>query len=194
LLLSVLKDDAKFGTDDYDPANKFSMPYDVLIHNTGFFTKTASLDLCIDETTAGFGGHGKYVFNLRGKKVSRGIQSALLLDVGTMRLRGVLHRHKNNPKSPGFTQACPSEVRQLLEKNVDEHVGPGKLWPMKPHITADNYFCDDKICDWIGENGYGLTATTARYNLPGKIDHKYFHKTDTSGKFTCLHFPQLFVM
>jgi hypothetical protein len=59
LLLSAPKDDAKFVKEDYNPANIFSMPYDVLIHNTGFFTKTASLDLCIDETTAGFGGHGK---------------------------------------------------------------------------------------------------------------------------------------
>jgi hypothetical protein len=96
----------------------------------------------------------------------------------------VLHRHRDNPKSPGFTQAGPSEVRHLLEKNVEEHVGPGKLWQRKPHITADNYFCDDKICDWIGENGYGSTATTSKLNLPGKIDHKHSHKKDTSGKFT----------
>ena len=141
----MISDDAKLGTDGYDRANKFSMPFDVPIHNTAFFTLKASMDLCIDETSMGFGGFGDFVSNLRGKAKSRGLQSAVLADVGTNLIRGIYHRHKDNKKSPGFTQQGPSEVRNLLEKYVEGNVGSGKIWESKPHITCDNFFYDEKI-------------------------------------------------
>ena len=57
------------------------------------------MDLCIDETTWGFGGHGgSVVWNLIGKQKNRGGQSVLLLDVGTMLPRGIIYCTKEFEK------------------------------------------------------------------------------------------------
>lgn len=46
----------KRGQDGYDPAYKYDMLYDVLVHNVNAVTERAELDLCGDETTWGHGG------------------------------------------------------------------------------------------------------------------------------------------
>ena len=149
-----------------------------MIHNCNYFTKHAALDLCVDETTWGFGGHGgPHVYQLMNKKKSRGGQLVLLLDCGTMRPRGVIHRHKKQEKCPGWNMDLgPSEVRQLVEQFVEENVGPGKLWSKKPHITAANHFSHDVLFNWLGEKGYGYIGTVARDRLISGIENKYFHK------------------
>ena len=162
------------------------MPFDVLIHNTGFFSKKAALDLCVDESSFGYGGFGEGVTTLRGKKVNRGLQSVILADVGTNMIRGIVHRHRKNVKPEGFTQPGPSEIRTLLENYVEGNVGEVKLWDCKPHITADNYFYDEKIRDWIGTNGYGWTSTMAKNELLKEIPKHHFHHLDTSSKFCIL--------
>ena len=74
------------GHKEFDVANKFRYLPDCLIHNCNYLTKEASLDLCVDETTWGYGGHGgELVDNLMIKKKLRGGQSVLLLDCDTMR-------------------------------------------------------------------------------------------------------------
>ena len=127
ILSRYVKDKAKKGTDDYNRAHKFSMPLQVLVTNTNFFTKKAALDLAIDETMVPFGGCGNFVYNLRGKLVSCGIQLALMLDVGTMCLRGFFACHRAAPKCEGFTWNGPSEVRKLVERFVEGNVGVDKL-------------------------------------------------------------------
>ena len=160
------------------------MPFDVLIHNTNFFTKKAADDLCIDESSFGYGGFGAFVTNLKGKQVSRGLQSTVLADVGTNMIRGIIHRHRDNAKPEGFTQPGPSEIRHLLERYVEDNVGEGKLWERKPHVTCDNYFYDEKILKWIGENAYGLTCTMAKNELLKGFKKESFHHKDTSSKFS----------
>ena len=85
LLLRYIDSSRKDRKNEYDVACKFRYIYDCIIHNCNYFTKHASMDLCIDETTWGFGGHGgSIVGNLINKQKNRGGQSVLLLDVGTM--------------------------------------------------------------------------------------------------------------
>ena len=43
----------------------------------------------------------------------------------------------------------------------------------------DNFFSGDKICDWIGQCGFGATMTCRRDRLPSGVDGKYFHKEKT---------------
>mmetsp|Transcript_20774 Transcript_20774/g.25748 ORF Transcript_20774/g.25748 Transcript_20774/m.25748 type:complete len:339 (-) Transcript_20774:291-1307(-) len=63
----------------------------------------------------------------------------------------------------------------------------GKLWSEIPHTTADNYFMAEELCDWGGPKGLWFLGTVARNRLPhgidgDRIDDKYFHKDQTSGK------------
>ena len=170
------------------------MPLDVLVANTNFFTKVAALDLAIDETTIPFGGHGDFVYNLMGKKCSRGVQLALLLDVGTMRVRGFFARHRAAPKCEGFTENGPSEVRKLVERFVEGNVGVGKLWERQPHLTVDNHFVDEKIVHWIGERGYGLTGTLSKRILLKDVKNKYLHVEATNGMYILLSSNHVFVV
>ena len=44
-----------------------------------------------------------------------------------------------------------------------------------PSVCADNFFFDEKMCEWIGENRFGGIGTQAR-NVPiSGIDKKYLH-------------------
>ena len=63
-----------------------------------------------------------------------------------------------------------------------KHKNIKKIYRSKPHVTMDNYVSGDKICDWIGQNGFGATMTCRRDCLPSGIPAKYWHKqkTDTS--------------
>ena len=106
----------------------------------------------------------------------------MLVDQGTMRLCGVYHRHRSNKKCDGFTKQGPSEIRNLLEKFVEPEVKVDGLWEEKPHVTADNYFTDDHLLNWMGVNKYGYCATTARNKLPSDINDKYLHKEHVQGK------------
>ena len=50
-----------------------------------------------------------------------------------------------------------------------------KIFRKKPTVCADNFFFDDKMCEWIGQNGFGCIGTTARNCLPKDIEKKYLH-------------------
>ena len=56
----------------------------------------------------------------------------------------------------------------------------------------DNYFSGDKICDWIGQKGFGATMTCRRDRLPSGVPAKYWHKqrTDTSKRTKVARFFQ----
>ena len=153
------------------------MIYDAVIENTRYFTKKADLDIVGDETTYGNAGCGQYISNLKGKIVSRGGQTTLMMSKRN-RLYGAIHRHKSNPKCEGTWPAGPSEIRYLVEKYVQEYVGDGEncLWSEKPHIVADNYFTHELLLDWLGKNGYGYLGTAARNQLIKGMNTSYFHK------------------
>ena len=50
-----------------------------------------------------------------------------------------------------------------------------QIFRKKPVVCADNFFYDDKICEWIGKHGFGSVGTCARNALP--IEKKYLHGT-----------------
>jgi hypothetical protein len=170
-------EEALDGTDRYNPAHKFDLIYQCLVHNVNEFTQKSCLDLVIDESTwpyYGFGGI--FVDYLTDKMCSRGGQTVLLMDSDRLRPRGFLHRRKSYKKTPGFSYKGMSEVHDLISKYVLPEIGEGKLWSSPPHLTVDNYFNGDSILDWMGQRGLGMMGTVARNRLPKGIDGKYLHK------------------
>ena len=77
-----------------------------------------------------------------------------------------MHRHKLHYQPVGWGAIGPIECRQMLEA-IKPMVGgePGltkKLYSQMPHSTWDNHFSGDKIMDYAGEHGFGLTMTCRR--------------------------------
>jgi hypothetical protein len=171
------KEEAKQGTDDFNPAYKFDYIWECIVHNVHVFTQKAGLDLVIDESTWGFSGMGgPFVDFLVNKIKSRGGQTVLLMDSDRLRPRGYLHRQKNYRSKAPFPTKGMTEVFDLISRFVLHQVGEGKLWPTAPHLTVDNYFNGDEILNWMGQQGLGMLGTVARNRLPRGIEGKYFHK------------------
>ena len=92
------------------------------------------------------------------------------------------------------------EARRLLEKlepMVDDDTKKSsttikKIYSSKPHVTMDNYFSGDRICEWIGQKGFGEIMTCRRDRLPSGVPAKYWHKqrTDTSKRTKVARFFQ----
>ena len=49
-----------------------------------------------------------------------------------------------------------------------------KIYSTPPHIFADNHFSDEHVMDFVGEKGFGMTATNRRGRFPKGLK-KYFH-------------------
>ena len=179
---------AKRGQDGYDPAYKFSIIYDTIVHNTNFITKYANENQVIDESTWGHGGFGEAGSGLCGrlmnKPKSRGGQVVIVTDVGHCRPRAILHRHKCHNKGSHWTRSGPFEVKCLAQKLLDmtESVGNAKkqIFRKQPCITVDNYFIDEKILHWSGVRQLGLIGTNRRDLLPPDIDSEFLHKNATT--------------
>ena len=75
---------AKKGEPGYDPAYKYDMIWDVLVHNVNAITAYTALDLTGDETTFGHGGYGEpgsgIIGHLHGEPCTKGGQTVLLTD------------------------------------------------------------------------------------------------------------------
>jgi hypothetical protein len=196
----------KKGAPGYDPAYKYKMIWDVLIHNTNAITGHGGLDLCGDETSwphQGFAEAGSGIIqSLVGKPVSKGGQTVIVSDVDRIRPRAAVQRHKKHDFP--WPQKGPSEVRMIYEKlellmplpepttdesSTDEDApSPPAIYAphrgilrKQPHMTWDNYFSGEQIFEYAAEKGFGLTMTCRRDRLPGKgvIDNKYWHKEKT---------------
>jgi len=142
---------------------------------------------------------------LMNKKVNKGGQITIMTDSKRFRPRAFIHRHKLHEPKAGMTRRGTIELCQLIrdidsmiiednEPSVTPPMPPlpppgttsrlittprdptkKKIFRGKPIITADNFFFDDKMCEFIGENGYGSIGTNARNVLPKGIDKKYLH-------------------
>jgi hypothetical protein len=183
----------KRGEPDYNPAYKYDMLYDVLIENLNAITEEAELDLCGDETTWGHGGFGEAGSGLIGRilnkpGVTKGGQIVMISDVHRIRPRAFMHRHKLHTKPPGWTQQGPFELKSLLEKlnglveGEPSAGGRRQIFKKKPHSTWDNFFSGDQICDFAGENGFGLTTTCRRDRLPNGVPADNMCKKKTSNE------------
>ena len=66
-------EEAKRGTEAYDPCAKFDYIFRCLIHNMNYCTANADLDQTIDESTWGFAGYsGEAGGRLKNKPVKKG--------------------------------------------------------------------------------------------------------------------------
>ena len=179
------------GDAHYNPAYKYDLIFKVLVHNCNAITKYADLDLCGDETTFAHMGYGEANTGLLRRLgqmkpgVTRGMQTVMVFDVGRIRPRAYVHRHKCHPNPNHLPQGC-NELMMCLNKLNKMVIGNDgnnkKIFKQKPHITWDNFFSGDTILDWIGRQGFGTTMTCRRDRLPSDIKGMYLHKkkTDTS--------------
>ena len=117
----------------------------------------------------------------------------MLYDISRRFPRAYVHRHKLHQREPPFTSVGLSEMVMLV-KQVDLMIQSDKesaeglilsipnpsgmnsftykmkpIYAKAPHITADNLFSSEKLMDWLGAKGYGMTATCARNNIPSNI-------------------------
>ena len=142
---------------------------------------------------------------LMNKKVNRGGQTTIMTDSRKFRPRAYIHRHKLHDKKgmtrrgtielthlihdidsmiiepDASTIPMPPLRRDINDLTTSRLIttpkdpNKKKIFRKKPVITADNFFFDDKMCEFIGENGYGSIGTNARNVLPKGIEKKYLH-------------------
>jgi hypothetical protein len=174
-----LKHTLKLNDNDYDknnedPAKKFDLIFKMIVHNTNVLTGKADLDQCMDESTyshAGYGPQGAGLMRrLVGKKVAKGGQVILCADVGRYRILAYCHRHKKHESyGIGWKREGICETRQIAEAinkmiltddDRPYQYAPKGIFTQKPSITADNYFGNDMIDDWMGSQGFGFMHTT----------------------------------
>jgi hypothetical protein len=122
----------------------------------------------------------------------------MLYDITRRYPRAYVHRHKLHQRSPPFTAVGQSEMVMLVKqldlmiKSTEENAerltvsipNPSghnsyafkmkQVYSKAPHITADNFFSSEKLMDYLGAKGYGMTATCARNNIPANIK-QYMH-------------------
>ena len=153
----------------------------------------------------GYGEPGSGITGrLRGKKVPKGGQTVLISDAHRFRPHAYIHRHKLHVKQDGMTRGGCVELHNLLTQYKDMIITPSsqptnhpsatsssiisstssstnnkkeikKIFKTHPTVIADNYFTDDKMQNWIGENKFGCIATTARNFLPKDIPKVHLH-------------------
>lgn len=184
----------KKGEPGYDPAYKFDMIYDVIVSNVNSITDLACLDLTGDETTYAHMGYGEpfsgLVCRIMGKPgVTRGGQIVIVLDSDRLRPRAYIHRHKCHNNE--WSLQGPSEVKHiwlkllpLTEGNENNPLLPTPIFREKPHMTWDNFFSGEVICEYAAEQGFGITTTMRRDRAPKSIPSKHLclKKTDPKGQ------------
>jgi len=175
-----------------------------MVHNCNAISLYAEENQTVDETTWGHAGFGEAGSGLTGrlmnKKVNKGGQTTIMSDSRRFRPRAYIHRHKmHDPK--GMTRKGCTELAHLIQDinsmiihdpnipiaapiptdatpwliTTPPDSSKKKIFRNKPVICADNFFFDDKMCHFIGQNGYGCVGTNARNVLPKQIDKKYLH-------------------
>jgi len=178
----------KMGEEGYDPCYKYDLIFDVIVNNVIALTARAELDLTADETSWGHGGYGEKgagnLFRVANKPgISKGGQTLLVSATNRIRPYFYQHRHKFNPTYQGLNAKGPAEARtaiDALERMVVGSEGEKKkIFSVPPHLTFDNFFSGEPICQYAGEKGFGLLLTTRRDRLPRNVKGEYFHKKKT---------------
>ena len=173
----------KRGQPGYDPAYKFDLIWRCMVANCNAITLRAEENLTVDETTYGHAGYGEagsgITGRLRNKKVNKGGQTTVISDSRRFRPRAYIHRHNLHPMIEGMTKKGTNEMVHLLKMIEPMVVGSEgtakKIFERKPLVVGDNFFFDDKSCEWIGKNGFAGLGTMARNALVKEIDRKNLH-------------------
>ena len=150
----------------------------------------------------GFGGFGEAGSGMVGriykKPVGNGGQLVLVMDADCLRPRAYMHRNKIYDKlykdlKKGWTKTGSFEMmfqaNKLLTMVQGEASETKKLFRAKPTITADNFFQDSKIMEYLGGVGFGAIMTSARDRLPSDIKSQYLHKQQTTPKSKLQRLP-----
>lgn len=185
----------KRGEVDYNPAYKYALIYDAIVHNVNAITEKAEDDLVVDESTWGHSGYGEsgtgLTGRLYGKKVPKGGQVVIIMDCSRFRPRAILHRNKiykelYPEEKRGWSANGPFEFKYLCDRvheMVDGTDGISKkIFRVKPCITGDNYFQNCKVAEYIGEKQMGAVFTSSRNCLPKEIKPEYLQKERTDAK------------
>lgn len=185
----------KRGEAGYNPAYKYTMIYDTIVHNVNAITAKADDDQTLDESTWGHGGYGEkgtgLTGRLYGKKVPKGGQVVIVMDSSRLRPRAILHRNKiykelYPEEKRGWTANGPFEFKYLCDRIYEMVDGTDgdqkKIFRTKPCVTADNYFQNCKVADYIGEKQMGAIFTSSRNSLPKEINTEYLQKEKTDAK------------
>ena len=178
----------KRGEDGYDPCYKYDMIYDAIVKNVIGITKNGELDLTGDETSWAFGGYGekggKAVHRFTKPGITKGGQTVIVSATNRVRPYWYQHRSAFTPRfGTGFSAEGPAEVRSCIDDLESLVVGRDgtrkKIFEKPPHLTFDNYFSGEEICNYAGEKGFGLLMTNRRDRLPKGIKSEYLHKQKT---------------
>ena len=88
----------------------------------------------------------------------------------------------------GWTKQGPFEAKSMIDELLlkveddSDDEDESKIFKSPPHITFDNYFCDDVVLDYMGQRGFGATMTNRRDRLPQGIPGMYLCKEKTEAK------------
>ena len=117
-------EEAKEGTPDYNPAHKFDLIYQCLIHNTNKITLKAGMDIVMDKSSWTFYGFGGlFVDYLKDKIVSRGGQTVLIMDCDRLRPRGY-----GCTIAKAMKRLIPSQQRDSRKSTICSPNNPSKYW------------------------------------------------------------------
>ncbi len=137
----------------YDPAQKYRLVWNVMIHNMNQLIDKGGLDLTLDETTWPNSSYADIQGCLQGKKTDKGGQHVLLLDSKRRYIYAWTPRHKLFEVVRPFTATGPAEVKCLVDIITPLVVGATKdptdkrkqLFSECVHITMDNLFSGDEV-------------------------------------------------
>ncbi len=115
----------------------------------------------------------------------KGGQTSVLIDINHRYPRAYIYQHGLQcpaTRPTGFRQQGPAKVHHLCEDVIQMLQGPSansnkmtvtmcnqmtgkeysvpkkKIYKKLPHIVADNHFSSENVMQYIGSNGFGITA------------------------------------
>lgn len=65
---------------------------------------------------------------------------------------------------------------QNLIDGKEYEVPVKKIYPKRPHITADNHFSGENVMSFLGESGFGMTVTCRRDRFPPGLKCYFNHE------------------
>ena len=180
LKLNNCMTEAKRGTENYDPTQKYRLVWDALTQNMNLMILRAGKDTTADETTWPNSSYADVHSRFTNKKTDKGGQHVMLLDARRRYVYAYTPRHKFYKQEKGWTCTGPVEVKRMIElinplikgNPKDENDTRRQIFDDTPHITLDNFFSGDQVLQYLGERGYQATMTCRRDRLPDLGQHK----------------------
>lgn len=100
----------------------------------------------------------------------------------------------------GFTAEGPAEVWTCINDLSKHVVGANsekkKIFKGCSHITWDNYFSGEPICQFAGQKGFELLMTNRRDRPPAAVKGEYMHKkkTESAQRSKCARYTEPIIL